>query len=186
MEKIYYWGCIGLKDVLENGGNYLEYLYDYFVTSPICLILILLSALLPLMIAMVYYFVGCNKLSAVARRSIWFVVALLTMVISGFTSNFVMMSGDNDNSNNAKGIFGYSYKTTDRLVGDANGNEEQINTINEEADSYRAELREHCGVYSIAAKISICNALYSFIWFFLFSLVFKRFTIHGRAIPVTW
>ena len=52
---------------------------------------------------------------------------------------------------------------------------------NNAADNYRESLRS--GEELLPMEIALVNAFYSILFYLLFSLLFKKHTTHGKAIP---
>ena len=92
------------------------------------------------------------------------------------------MGTDSGDPEECTGIFGSSYATQERLVDYASGNEETIIDVINTADNYRESLR--IGEESLPLELSVMNAFYSILFYFIFSLLFKNHTTHGKAIPV--
>lgn len=179
MEKLYSW-CTSLAEKLES-GDYVEYFQDYFVGTSICTNVFIVGFISALVIAVFYYFIICNKSFALAKRYFWAITVFVTFLTSLIISYSVVMGSDSGDPEETTGIFYSSYKTQERLVEFASGNDEVIIEINNAADNYRESLRS--GEELLPMEIALVNAFYSILFYLLFSLLFKKHTTHGKAIP---
>lgn len=180
MEKLYLW-CTSLADKVEN-GEYVEYFKDYFVESPVCTKVFIAGLVSALIIASIYYFVICNKSFALAKRFVWLITVFLTFAASSAISYSIIIGADNPDPEECRGIYYSSYKTQDRLIEVAGGNDVVLIEINNDAENYREYIR--IGDESLPIEIAIVNAFYSILFYFVLSLLFKKHTIHGKAIPL--
>lgn len=179
MEKLYSW-CTSLFEKLES-SDYVEYFQDYFVETSVCTNVFIVGFISSLVIAAIYYFVICNKSFALAKRYFWAITVFVTFLTSLIISYSVVMGSDSGDSDESTGIFYSSYKTQERLVDFASGNDEVTIEINNAADNYRESLRS--GEELLPMEIALVNAFYSILFYLLFSLLFKKHTTHGKAIP---
>lgn len=180
MYKLYSW-CTSLGEKL-GGDYYANYFQDYFVGTSVCTNVFIVGFVSALIIAAIYYFVICNKSYALAKRYIWVITVFVTFLISSLISYNVIMGTDSGDPEECTGIFGSSYATQERLVDYAAGNEETIKEYINTAENYRESLR--IGEESLPLEMSVMNAFYSILFYFIFSLLFKNHTTHGKAIPV--
>lgn len=179
MEKLYSW-CTSLFEKLES-SDYVEYFQDYFVETSVCTNVFIVGFISSLVIAAIYYFVICNKSFALAKRYFWAITVFVTFLTSLIISYSVVMGSDSGDPEESTGIFYSSYKTQERLVDFASGNDEVTIEINNAADNYRESLRS--GEELLPMEIALVNAFYSILFYLLFSLLFKKHTTHGKAIP---
>ena len=179
MEKLYSW-CTSLVEKLES-SDYVEYFQDYFVETSVCTNVFIVGFISSLVIAAIYYFVICNKSFALAKRYFWAITVFVTFLTSLIISYSVVMGSDSGDPEESTGIFYSSYKTQERLVDFASGNDEVTIEINNAADNYRESLRS--GEELLPMEIALVNAFYSILFYLLFSLLFKKHTTHGKAIP---
>lgn len=179
MEKLYSW-CTSLVEKLES-SDYLEYIQDYFVETSVCTNVFIVGFISALVIAVIYYFIICNKSFALAKRYFWAITVFVTFLTSLIISYSVVMGSDSGDPEESTGIFYSSYKTQERLVEFASGNDEVTIEINNAADNYRESLRS--GEELLPMEIALVNAFYSILFYLLFSLLFKKHTTHGKAIP---
>lgn len=179
MEKLYSW-CTSLVEKLES-SDYVEYFQDYFVETSVCTNVFIVGLISALVIAVIYYFIICNKSFALAKRYFWAITVFVTFLTSLIISYSVVMGSDSGDPEESTGIFYSSYKTQERLVEFASGNDEVTIEINNAADNYRESLRS--GEELLPMEIALVNAFYSILFYLLFSLLFKKHTTHGKAIP---
>lgn len=179
MEKLYSW-CTSLVEKLES-SDYVEYFQDYFVETSVCTNVFIVGLISALVIAVIYYFIICNKSFALAKRYFWAITVFVTFLTSLIISYSVVMGSDSGDPEESTGIFYSSYKTQERLVEFASGNDEVTIEINNAADNYRESLRS--GEELLPMEIALVNAFYSILLYLLFSLLFKKHTTHGKAIP---
>ena len=179
MEKLYSW-CTSLFEKLES-SDYVEYFQDYFVETSVCTNVFIVGFISALVIAAIYYFIICNKSFALAKRYFWAITVFVTFLTSLIISFSVVMGSDSGDPEESTGIFYSSYKTQERLVDFASGNDEVTIEINNAADNYSESLRS--GEELLPMEIALVNAFYSILFYLLFSLLFKKHTTHGKAIP---
>lgn len=179
MENLYSW-CTSLGEKLES-SDYVEYFHDYFVETSVCTNVFITGVISALVIAAVYYFIICNKLFALAKRYFWVLTVFVTFLTSLAVSYSVIMGVDSGDPEECTGIYHSSYNTEERLKKLTSGNDEISIEISNTADSYRESLRS--GEELLPMEIAIVNAFYSILFYLLFSLLFKKHTTHGKAIP---
>ena len=179
MEKLYSW-CTSLVEKLES-SEYVEYIYDYFVETAVCTNVFIVGVASALVIALIYYFIICNKSFALAKRYFWAITVFVTFLTSLVISYSVIMGNDNGNPEESTGIYFKSYETESNLLDMAGDNTEVRIEISNIAGNYRESLRS--GEELLPMEIALVNAFYSILLYLLFSLLFKKHTTHGKAIP---
>lgn len=179
MENLYSW-CTSLGEKLES-SEYVEYFQDYFRETSVCTNVFIVGIVSALIIAIIYYFIICNRFYALAKRYFWAITVFITFLTSTVISFSVIMGVDSSDPEECTGIFGSSYDTQERLIDFASGNDQEIIEIDNTADNYRETLRS--GEELLPMEIALVNAFYSIVFYLLFSLLFKNHTIHGKAIP---
>lgn len=177
MNKLFEW-CTSLSEKMGEGA-YANFYNDYFSTS-ILTEVFLCGIGIALFIAIIFYLGLCNFSFKLAKRWSWLVVLLLTGIVSVFVSNKVMVGRYDGDPEDSTGFYASIDTTRERLITLATS-EEEINQVNLDSGSLRDSVRE--GEETVFAEISLMNALYSVILFVLFSVLFKRFSTHGKAIP---
>ena len=179
MEKFYSW-CTSLNEKFDD--RYSRYFEDYFRETSVCLNVFIVGLVSALTIAAIYYFIICNKSFALAKRYVWamtvFITFLTSLIISG---NVIIGKDGNGNPDDSTGIYYVSYNTEAYLLNQAGNNMEERQDISNTAEEYRESLRY--GVESLPMEIALVNAFYSILFYLLFSLLFKKHTTHGKAIP---
>ena len=181
MEKLYSW-CTSLSEKLDiSEYEYWNYVEDYFVNTPVCFNVFIIGAISALVIAVIYYFLICNKSFALAKRYFWAITVFVTFLTSLIISISVVKGTDGGDPEESTGLYASSYLTQEKLVNSTNGNEEAITEYNVQADNYRVALSS--GIELLPMEIAIVNAFYSILFYLLFSLIFKKYTTHGKAIP---
>lgn len=179
MEKLYSW-CTSLIEKLES-SDYVEYFHDYFVDTSVCTNVFIVGFISALVIAVIYYFIICNKSFALSKRYFWAITVFVTFLTSLIISYSVVMGSDNGNPDESTGIYLESYNTEARLLEMVGDNTEARIEISTAADNYRESLRS--GEELLPMEIALVNAFYSILFYLLFSLLFKKHTTHGKAIP---
>lgn len=181
MEKLYSW-CTSLSEKLDSSEyEYWSYVQDYFVETLVCFNVFIIGAISALVIAVIYYFLICNKSFALAKRYFWAITVFVTFLTSLIISFSVVRGADGGDPDESRGLYASSYLTQEKLVTSANGNEETITEYNVQAVNFRDALRS--GEELLPMEIALVNAFYSILFYLLFSLLFKKHTTHGKAIP---
>ncbi len=179
MKNLFSW-CTSFAEKLES-SDYVEYFQDYFVNTSVCLYVFIVGIFSALVIAAIYYFIICNKSFALAKRYFWAITVFITFITSLMIGYSIIMGVDSGDPEECTGIFGSSYTTQETLVSYAEGNTEVTIEINTIAENYREALR--IGDETLPMEIAIVNAFYSILFYLIFSLLFKKHTTHGKAIP---
>ena len=179
MEKLYSW-CTSLAEKLES-SDYVEYFQDYFVGTSVCTKVFVVGFVCALVIAAIYYFIICNKSFALAKRYFWAITVFVTFLTSLIISFSVVMGSDSGDPEESTSIYFESYNTESRLLDMVGDNTEARIDISNTAENYRESLRS--GEELLPMEIALVNAFYSILFYLLFSLLFKKHTTHGKAIP---
>lgn len=193
---LYKW-CSKLGERLLANDDFHDYYQSYFQETAVCTNVFLVALITALALACVYYFVFCNISFSAAKRSIWAMVACLSFVITMFvTPSFIVGHYDEaglyDGMTHTR-LFDNAKKTLEGKIFLADSDDElteAIDTAEDYAQNFRivgSNKPAAIGMFSMAEHIplhmSLMNGVYSLIIFFLLSVFFKRFTIHGKAIP---
>lgn len=181
--ELYSW-ITSLSDKLLNGGeseDYVDYYTDYFVNTSVCGDVFMSAVLISLGVALIYYFVICNKSFALAKRGVWIIVLILTCCVTFFVSNSIIRGYDSEAVESSTGAFFAAYQTETEKLDNTADDSERI-AIQETAHDYREAFES--GEETLSIEIALVNAIYAMFFFFVFSLCFKRFTTHGSAIPI--
>lgn len=172
-----------LPDKLASGGdneNFVDFYNDYFAGTSVCGTILLYALIISLVIAGVYYFGICNKYFVLAKRLVWLGVLALVFICTYFVSYECIKGSDNEEAENSTGVYYSAYQTeTDKL--DNTDDPTERTQIQETALMFRNSFDS--GEETLPIEISIVNSFYAILLFFIFSLAFKKHTIHGSAIP---
>lgn len=178
---------VDLKD-----PNFVDYYVDYFQETSICSVVFWTGFLIAFGIAILYYYLVCNKFYILAKRYVWCFIMLLVCGITSTITFSQIVGNDNENPENSTGLFYNAYqKETSFLNG--TDDDEARDEIIETAEDYRAQFKcSDDSIFmeeSLPVEISIVNGITAAILFLLFSLFIthfnflKRYTIHGAGIP---
>ncbi|MBR4564097.1 MAG: hypothetical protein IKO26_06580 [Paludibacteraceae bacterium] len=191
---LYKW-CPALAERLQDQSSDLhDYFQHYFIDSSVCSRVFLVALLTSLILAVVYYFMCCNISFAAARRYIWAIVLCVCFAITLLITPCVII-GHYDNAGLRDGqthtfLFNDAKNILESKIGLADDEEsvtEAIDNAEQYADLFRSEKPNALSMFFIQEhtplQMSLVNGLYSILLFFIFSIIFKRFTIHGKAIP---
>ena len=192
---LYSW-CTSLGERLQTQDDFITYYQNYFEETSVCSRVFWVAAVVALVIACIYYFVCCNLSFSAAKRYIWLMVFLISFVITFFiTPNVIVghydgFGGDQYNSGNTY-LFRSIEGTLQEIISDINDNS-QVEEANQIAEDCALRFigtnkSASLGMFTMDEKIplqmSLVNGIYSMLIFFVLSVIFKRFTIHGKAIP---
>ena len=100
-------------------------------------------------------------------------------IVCAIASDDVMVGTYDGDPENSTGFFYSINSTTERILPTVTS--EDRDKVLLEASNLVDSVRE--GNELIFAEISLMNALYAVVFFFIFSLLLKRFSIHAKAIP---
>lgn len=187
MEGLYSWAtslyswCTSLLEHFEGPNS--EYFNDYFRDTPVCIYVFLAGLLIALVTACLYYFVVCNCSYILAKRYVWVITVFITFFVSFWGSERILI-GHDFGENDKTGFYSSIETTRESLCEFADANSTVTSEINEEASNLELALGN--GEIGLISEIAVANAFYTLLFYFIFSLWFKRYTIHGKAIPVSW
>lgn len=176
---LYSWAT-DLRDLCSL-DQFSQFYNHYFEESSVCLEVFGLGLGIALLVAVVFYFAICNKSYALAKRVTWIFALLITAAAVYFGSDYYMVGHDGGDSTASSGVYLDSYTFQDansELLGE---NDDELTEWNSLADDFRQAVTT--GDVTITQRIAVINMVYAIIFFIVLSIVFKRFTIHGRAIP---
>lgn len=180
MEKLYSWGT-SLPEKIDS-SVYAEFFKDYIFGSNICTTIFVTGLIIALVTTFLFYFVVCNKWFRLAKRWIWFVVGMITIVVCTAVNYHQIMGKMAEDGDQSSGIYAWSYTTQRNLLDNAGTNTAVTTQIEELAENYRTSLES--GEETLPEELARFNQLYTAFWFMLLSLLFKNHTIHGKAIPL--
>lgn len=186
--EIYSW-CTSLGDKLLNGGedpDFVDYYNAYFADTPVCGIIFGVGFAIALVIALLYYFGVCNFVFKLAKRWVWLCVFALVFVITFFTTMPIIVGHDADEPEESTRVFFTAHELED-YKWNATEDTKARDEISLIADDFREQFvpKEDDIIMdeTLPYEMSLVNAVYAIIFFFLLSLLLKRFTTHGAAIP---
>lgn len=180
-----------------NGENlvnpdFADYYVAYFQETSICSSIFWTGLITALVVALLFYYVVCNKFYVLAKRYVWCVILVLVFGITFATTLSSVVGHDNDDPAQSTGLFFNAHQKEAELL-DGTDDEDARREIIDTANAYRAQFK--CSDDSILMdeflpfEMSIVNGIASAILFLVFSLIIthvdflKRYTIHGAGIP---
>ena len=192
----FYTWCTKLGERLNVQDKFFDYYKDYFQDKSVCMNVFLIAILVSLIVSVLYY-LCCHTSFAAAKRYIWGIVLGLNFIlIMAITPYYIVGKYDETGlyAGDKHTLLFNSAKTTMEgklsLVEDDDYRSKITQTAEDFAQKFKATSKiktTAIGMFTMEEKIpvqmSLMNAIYGTIFFFLFSLIFKRFTTHGKAIP---
>lgn len=172
-----------LSDKLATGGeneNFVDFYNDYFAGTSVCGTILLDALLISLVIAVIYYFFVCNKYFVLAKRLVWLGVLAVVFVCTFFVSHACIIGSDNEEAEKSTGVYYSAYQTETAKLDNTDDPNERTQIL-ETAQAFRDAFDS--GEESLPIEMSLVNSFYAMLLFFVFSLIFKKYTIHGAAIP---
>ena len=191
---LYKWCPASAERLQDQSSDLHDYFQHYFIDSSVCSRVFLVALLTSLILAVVYYFVCCNVSFAAAKRYIWGILLCVCFSVTLFITPYVII-GHDDNAGLRDGqthtfLFKDAKNILESKIGLADDEEsvsEAIDIAEQYADLFRSDKPNAISMFSIQEstplQMSLTNGVYSILLFFMFSIIFKRFTIHGKAIP---
>ncbi|MBQ2950547.1 MAG: hypothetical protein IJE12_05810 [Prevotella sp.] len=187
--KLYSW-CTSLGDKLINGGEnseFVDYYTGYFIDTPVCSNIFLAGIGIALVIALIFYFGICNFVFSLAKRWVWAIVLVIVFVSTMFTTIPMIVGNNAEVAEDATGIFAKAYAIEESKL-DLTEDTDQRDEITAVATEFRDQFisKEDDSTVmgeDLPMEMAITNAVYSVILFFIFSLLFKKHTRDGSAIP---
>lgn len=176
--SIFSW-AIDFEDLCST-NDYALYFEHYVKQTNVCLTTFLIGIGIALAIAAIFYFGICNTSFTLSKRVNWVIALIITAAASFFASSSYLEGHDGGSGATSSGIYADSYNFQETLSEDLD--DDNLATMNGDADNFRTDLNK--GEFSIFTEIALLNMAYSVIFFLCLSFVFKRFTTHGKNIPV--
>lgn len=185
----FYSWCTSLGDKLLNGGEdeeFVDYYTGYFIDTSICNTIFWTGMGIAAVIAVLYYFGICNFVFKLAKRWVWLCMLALVFVITLFTTIPQIVGHDADDPEYATGIFSVTYIIeSDKL--DGTDDDSMREEIQQKAASFREQFltKEDSSMMSetLPLEMALTNAVYAILLFIVLSILFKRHTTHGAAVP---
>lgn len=125
---------------LEN-PDFVDYYIDYFQETSICSNLGWIAILVALVASVLFYYVICNYVFALAKRSVWYIVLLIVGGTTYALSISNIVGEDNDDPEQATGIFYTSHNVTEPRLLDGTADEEAREEIMDTASSFREQFK---------------------------------------------
>lgn len=186
--EIYSWFTSLGGKLLEGGENpeFVDYYTRYFDETPICSVVFWTGLGIALVVALLYYFGVCNYVFKLAKRWVWLCVLALVFIVTFFTTMPIIVGHDADDPEESTGIF-YTAHQTEQDKWDATEDTQARDEISDVAISFREQFmaKEDSIVMeeTLPYEMSLVNGIFAMIFFFVFSIIFKRFTRDGAAVP---
>ncbi|MBR1786967.1 MAG: hypothetical protein IJ756_07430 [Paludibacteraceae bacterium] len=193
---VYSW-CTALSDRLTTQDDFISYYKNYFEGTSVCSNVFLVAVCVAAAIACFYYFVCCNLSFASAKRYIWVMVLALSFLTTlCITPHFIVGHYDEKglvNGDSNTRLFLSAKETLADILQNIY-DEETMSEVIANAEDYAKQFRgigkqpAFIAMFmsmdeKIPLQMSLLNGVYSMLIFTLLSIIFKRFTTHGKAIP---
>ena len=188
MFTYFYSWCTSLGSKLLNGGDnedFVDYYTAYFAETSVCSTIFWTGMGIAAVFAILFYFGVCNFSFRLAKRRVWLCVLALVYATTVFTTIPLIVGHDADDPDNATGIFAVSNTVeSNKLEGtDGTMRDELSLTASDFRDQFRAKDEGGSMKESLPLEMAMINAAYAILCFFVLSILFKRHTTHGAAIP---
>lgn len=188
MKELFTW-CTSLGGKLSGDGldnpEFQRFYEDYFTDTSVCTTIFITGLIIAAVWAAAFYFGICNFAFRFAKRSFWFIALGLLLVITFFATLPQIVGHDGGDADSSSGIYKTSYITEGlqlEPIDDLDARDEISTNAREFRKQYSTEdsflMRD-----KLPIEMSIVNAIYAMIIFFLVSIIIKRFSTHGDAIP---
>lgn len=173
MNQLFQW-CTSLSEKMAESLFY----NDYFNTS-ILSNTFFWGVGIALVFALIFYLIIGNVSFKLSKRWCWLLFLMFAGIFCAIASYDVMVGTYDGDPENSKGFFSSINSTTERILPTVTS-EDRDKVLLEASNLVDSVLQ---GNELIFAEISLMNALYAVVFFFIFSLLLKRFSIHAKAIP---
>lgn len=195
MFKNFYTWCTSLGAKLEGtdetndlATDFQNYYTAYFEETSICGTIFLIAAVVGVVMAAAYYFGACNFVFKLAKRWWWALVMVVVFGATFFITRPVIVGTDGGDGDTSTGIFLSSYITESEQLEYIGEDENAQNEVSDVALQFREQFLpkgEDLGGTSdsLPTEMALANGVYAVLIFFLLSILYKRFTTHGSAIP---
>lgn len=185
----FYSWCTSLGDKLLNGGvneDFVDYYTAYFVDTSVCSTIFWTGMGIAAVFAILFYFGVCNFSFRLAKRRVWLCVLALLYATTVFTTIPLIVGHDAEDSEDSTGIFAVSKAVEgNKLDGTTDGamRDELSLTASDFREQFHAKEDGGTMIESLPMEMALVNAFYAILCFFILSILFKRYTTHGAAIP---
>lgn len=171
---IFYFLVTSLEAYKDQYGFHSAYFADGsgFMTG------LLLSVIIGVVLALVFYFSLCNgKSTKFATRANWFVMLLVVAVLTYFTGEIFIIGSEGQPGT---GFYEFCQNYANNYVSEHVGNNQTVQACLLEYNTIIENLKQG---KDVAFLFNINNVIYSVVTFFLTSLGVKNLTKHGSQIP---
>ena len=192
MFRYFFTWCTSLGEKIQNGSNgvqdFADYYKAYFAETAICGTIFWIGVAIAAAFAALFYFGICNHSFKLAKRYLWFVVLAIVFCVTFFTSRSTIIGHDTGDGETSTGIFATAYKLESQQIENGGEDLDYRGELSEIALQFREQFKpkgENVGVSrdSLPIEMALANGIYSILVFFILSLLVRRRTIHGSAIP---
>ncbi len=168
--------------------NYRDFHENFFVTHKAFLYGFLLALIVALLLAVIYYFGCCNskRENKLATVPTWCGFLVATALITFLVANFVFI-GKSSTTETSSIFYKNSFYNANKqfVVDKTKGNPAEQIVAKYTKDKTQIDKNLDSGK-DVRYPYSIGCAVYSLLFFYLLSLLFKGFTYQGVAIPHQW
>lgn len=186
----FYSWCTSLGEKLLTGGGkneeFVDYYTGYFVDTSVCSTIFWTGMGIAAAIAALYYFGVCNFVFKLAKRWVWLCVLALVFVITLFTTIPQIVGHDAEDPESSTGIFKIAYDIEAKKL-DGTDDDGMREELQQTASKFREQfLAKEDGFMmreSLPLEMALENAVYAMLLFIVLSILFKRHTTHGAAVP---
>lgn len=159
---------------------------NFFITQGGFVWGIIGALIVGVIVACAFYFGCCNssKTSKFANIGVWAISLCLCAVVSYFYADMVVI-GDPKTTDDNSVFRTYSfYKANDDFYIRTSQDPQMTSTLLSELNQKRIEIRSNLDKGGdVRFEFDITTAILAVIFFFLASIIVKRFTINGKTIP---
>lgn len=183
MEKIFFF--VSNSKAWKETAKFHE---NFFLDHNAFLYGLIIAIVVALVMAAIFYFGCCNskKSNAQANMGVWAGFLIVTGVLVFLAADFSLI-GKSGTKNTKSVFYKYSFYNANEkyLVLKTRNNQNQLECQQYQQDKDKIETELNRGG-DVRYSFSIGCAVYSLIFFYIFSLLMKGFTYQGVAIPHLW
>lgn len=169
---------------LCSTDQFAQFFRDYFMDSGVCGEVLCLSALIALAFTLFFYFVIGNFSFTLSKRITWIVLLVFSSAAIYLVSDYYIIGTDGGVIENSTGLYKASYTTETNLIspsGKPSKKGDEAKKIRRKAQAYRDSFKQDS--VSLPHNMALINSVYGLGFFFVFSLLCKRFSKHAKFIP---
>ena len=179
INSLFSWAT-SLSECQTTGEDRAQYFINYFADGSVCGKVLITALVIALLLNVIYYLL-CRSSYSFAKRGYWILVAVITFVVTLFVNQSNILGKYDDNPDKNTGFILSIDNTESEMVSLYEPDEELMYQQREIAELLRDELINR--IESLPMQIALVSAFYALIFFFLFSLANKRWSVHAIAIP---